>query len=69
MLLAALDCSTISELGEALGSILRLRKELQLDPELYDCVRTLLDINKDLAFTRALARRIKRQRAMLNHGE
>ena len=69
VLLAALDCSTLNELGEKLGSVTRIRKEMSIDRDLNDCVRTLLDINKDLAFTRALARRIKRQCAMLIQGE
>ena len=69
MLFAALDCSTVEELGNALGSVDRIRKDLQRDRALNDAVRTLFEINKDLAFTRALARRIKRQRAMLKWGE
>jgi hypothetical protein len=69
VLLTAVDCSSIREVGEKLGSYARLKKELTLAPDLNEAVKLLIDINKETTFARALARRIKRQRAMLIRGE
>jgi hypothetical protein len=42
---------------------------MKVDPDFAECIKLILDINKETTFARALARRIKRQRQLLMRGE